>query len=146
MIRLTPITEENFRAVIDMKLPEEPKVVAPNVVSLAQAWLYHDRARPFAVCDDDAVVGFLMLYWNEEEHEAGLWRLMIALEHQGRGYGTQAVRLAVDMVRASGLFDSLHVDYVPGNENARHIYAKLGFTETGMIDDGEIEMKLNFKE
>ncbi len=146
MIRLAPITEDNFRAVIDMKLPPEPRFVAPNVVSLAQAWLYHDHAKPFAVCDGDVVVGFLMLFWNEEKSEAGLWRLMIAPEHQGKGFGTQAVRLAVDMARSSGIFDAIHVDYVPGNETARHIYAQLGFAETGVIDDGEIEMKLNFKE
>jgi diamine N-acetyltransferase len=146
MIRLAEITEDNFRAVIDMKLPPEPKFVAPNVVSLAQAWLYKERARPFAIYADDTLVGFLMLYWNEEEHEAGLWRLMIATEHQGKGYGTQAVQLAVDLVRSSHLFDSMHLDYAPGNDIARHVYLKLGFAETGEIDNGEIEMKLTFKE
>ena len=146
MIRLDQINEKNFRTVINMKLPEEPRFVAPNVVSLAQAWLYHDHARPFAICDDETVVGFLMLYWNEEKGEAGLWRLRIAPEYQGKGYGTQAVQLAVNMVRESHLFSAMHVDYVPGNDNARHIYAKLGFAETGEINEGEIEMKLYFKE
>lgn len=142
MIQLAPITEENFRAVIDMKLPPEPKYVAPNVVSLAQAWLHYDHARPFAICDDETVVGFLMLYWNETEREVGIWRMMIAQEHQGKGYGTQAMTLAIEMIRAAHLFDSIDLDYVPGNDAARHVYSKLGFEETGEIDDGEIVMKL----
>jgi len=146
MIRLVEINEDNFRAVIDMRLPPEPKFVAPNVVSLAQAWLYHDHARPFAICNDDMLVGFLMLYWNEEERQVGLWRLMIATEHQGKGYGTQAVQRAVEMARNSRLFDSIHLDYAPGNDIARHVYSKLGFAETGGMDEGEIEMKLNLKE
>jgi len=146
MVRLAEITEDNFRAVINMELPPEPKYVAPNVVSLAQAWLHKDRARPFAIYADDVLVGFMMLYWNEAERETSLWRLMIAPEHQGKGYGTQAAQLAVDMARSAGLFDSMELDYVPGNDAARHIYAKLGFAETGEVDNGEIIMKLYFKE
>jgi diamine N-acetyltransferase len=142
VIRIAPITEENFRAVIDMKLPPEPKFVAPNVVSLAQAWLYRDHARPFAICEDETVVGFLMLYWNEAEREVSIWRMMIAREHQGRGVGTQALKLAIELIRNAGLFNSVLIEYVPGNDVAQHIYRKLGFAETGEIEDGEIVMKL----
>jgi len=38
------------------------------------------------------------------------------------------------------------LDYAPGNDIARHVYSKLGFAETGGMDEGEIEMKLNLKE
>lgn len=40
MVTLELVNERTFSKVVDMKLPEEQnRYVAPNVVSLAQAWL-----------------------------------------------------------------------------------------------------------
>lgn len=141
-ITLRAITEENFRAVVDMKLPPEQHFVAPNVLSLAQAWLHREEARPFAVYDGDTLVGFLMLDWDEAARELGIWRLMIAPEFQGCGRGQETVRRVIEMGRASGKFDTLYLDYVPDNQVGEHIYTKLGFRPTGEIEDGEIVMAL----
>lgn len=43
MIEFRKITEDNFKAIIDMKQPENQHFVAPNAVSLAQAWLYYEN-------------------------------------------------------------------------------------------------------
>ncbi len=143
MIRLEPVTNRTFRKIVDMKLPpEQSKFVAPNVVSLAQAWLYRDEARPFAVCDGDEPVGFMMLDWDEGERTVGIWRFMIAFEHQRKGYGRSAMQAAVQLVRESGKFDLMHLDFVPGNEGARSLYYAMGFRENGDIEDGEIVMTL----
>lgn len=143
MIRLEPVTEETFRKVVDMKLPPEQNCfVAPNVVSLAQAWLYYDETRPFAVMDDDKVVGFLMLDWDENERTIGVWRFMIAPEHQKMGYGRKAMEAMLQMIKKDGKFDLAHLDYVKGNTVARDLYYSLGFRETGDEEDGEIIMTL----
>lgn len=143
MVTLQKITEENFSAVLDIKMDEvQNRFVAPNVVSLAQAWLYGDMARPFAVCSDKTVVGFLMMDWDESERTAGIWRFMIAPEHQHKGYGRKAMEKAIQMARASKNIDMLHLDYVEGNTVARELYYSLGFRENGKVEDGEIIMTL----
>ena len=144
MITLKKIDEDNFRTVVKMKLNEEQsKYVAPNVYSIAQAWLYQKNARPFAIYNDDEVIGFMMLDWDEEEREAGIWRFMIAEEKQGKGYGREAMEFALNMIKESNKFDCVYLDYVPENVVGRHLYDSLGFKETGDIDDGEIVMKLD---
>lgn len=143
MIRLEPVNERTFKPIVDMKLPpEQNRFVAPNVVSLAQAWLYQKEARPYAILDGDTPVGFLMLDWDEGERTLGLWRFMIAHEQQHKGYGRQALQLVIQLARDTGLFDLLHLDYVPGNEHAQRLYASLGFRENGEVEDGEIIMTL----
>lgn len=143
MIKLEMVNEATFKKVVDMKLPPEQNcLVAPNVVSLAQAWLYYDDARPYSICNDDNVVGFIMLDWDEGERSVGIWRFMIAPEHQGKGYGRKALQATIKLARGAGTIDYLHLDYVQGNQIARDLYYSLGFRENGDIEDGEIVMIL----
>lgn len=143
MIRLEKVTEKTFKAVLLLKTTsEQEKFVAPNVTSLAQAWLYYDVAIPLAILDNDTVVGFLMLDWDEDERTVGIWRFMIAAEHQGKGYGRAALSEALRMIREAGKFDLVHLDIVPGNAVARDLYCSLGFRENGKIEEGEIVMTL----
>lgn len=121
---------------------EQNRFVAPNVVSLAQAWLYQDEARPLAVCDGDEVVGFLMLDWDENERTVGIWRFMIAPAHQNKGFGRKALQAAIQLAREANCFDLMHLDYIPGNDVARNLYYSLGFRENGDVEDGEIVMTM----
>ncbi len=143
MIRLEKVCERTFGKLLDMKLPEaQNRFVAPNIVSLAQAWLYYDHARPFAILDGDEPVGFVMLDWDTEERCCGVWRFMIAYDKQHRGYGRQAMAAALQMIRDADLFDVVKLDYVEGNEIARDLYSSFGFRENGEVEDGEIIMTL----
>lgn len=144
MISLRKVDKDNYRKIIDMKLTNGgQEFVAPNVLSLAQAWVFYDVARPFAIYKDEEVIGFMMLAWNEKEREADIWRFMIAEDHQGKGYGTDAMKVAIGMIKDEDKFDYVSLSYVPGNDVGQHVYEKLGFKATGDIDDGEIIMKLD---
>ena len=143
MISLALVNERTFGKIVDMKLPDEQnRFVAPNVVSLAQAWLSYDVARPYAILCDGEPVGFLMLDWDEGERTVGVWRFMIAREQQRKGYGRAALEATLALIRATGKFDLVHLDYVPGNDAARALYFSLGFRENGDVEDGEIIMTL----
>ena len=143
MITLKKVDENSFRKVVGMKLNEEQsKYVATNVYSIAQAWLYPEGARPFAIYNDDEVIGFMMLDWDEKAREAGIWRFMIAEEHQNKGYGRKAMEYSINMIKESNKFDYVSLSYVPGNDAGEHLYESLGFKKTGEIEDGEIVMKL----
>lgn len=145
MIHFEKITEDNFKAIVEMKRPDGERFVASNAYSLAQAWLYRESGDvyPFAIYSEGEPVGFMMLDEDLEERCLVIWRIMFPVEHQNMGYGTQAVREIVRLAGESGKYDFLILDYAPENEIARHVYEKLGFQPTGEINNGEIEMRLD---
>lgn len=143
MIKLEKVSEKTFKKIINMKLASpQDHFVAPNLYSLAQAWLYQDHARPYAIMKEDEPIGFMMLDWDEFAREAGIWRMMIDTGYQHQGYGRQALIQAIELIRASSQFDIIFLDYVPTNTIARDLYYSLGFRETGEVDDDEIIMSL----
>lgn len=144
MINFRKITEENFDAIIKMKRPEGENFVASNAFSLAQAWLYRNDGDvfPFAIYNDDAVVGFMLLEEDMEEKRLDLWRIMLPPENEGKGYGTAAVKLLIQYAKDSGRYKSIGLLCGPKNCNARHIYDKLGFQPTGEKCYGDVEMRL----
>ena len=148
MVQFRKITEENFDAVIKMNRPEGENFVASNAVSLAQAWLYRDDGDvfPFAIYDDDTIVGFMLLEEDLEQARLDLWRIMLSPEQEGKGYGTAAVKLMIQYAKDSGRYRSIYLLCAPENHIARHIYDKLGFQPTGEICYGDIQMKLDLGE
>ena len=148
MVQFRKITEDNFDAVIKMKRPEGENFVASNAVSLAQAWLYRNDGDvfPFAIYDDDTIVGFMLLEEDMEQARLDLWRIMLSPEQEGKGYGTAAVKLMIQYAKDSGRYRSVYLLCAPENHIARHIYDKLGFQPTGEICYGDIQMKLDLGE
>ena len=69
-----------------------------------------------------------------------LWRLMIDKAYQGRGFGKEAMRLALEFVMTfpCGKAKYCIVSYEPGNIIARDLYHSFGFIENGEIDEGEV--------
>lgn len=61
-----------------------------------------------------------------------LWRLMIDENHQKKGYGREAIRLALEFVKTfpCGKAEYCWLSYEPENEVARRLYASFGFMET----------------
>ena len=68
-------------------------------MSIAEAH-FEPKAWFRAIYAGEDPVGFVMLYDDPEKPEYYLWRLMIAGEHQRKGYGREALRLLVEHVRA----------------------------------------------
>ena len=145
MVNFRKITEDNFDAIIQMKRPEDENFVASNAVSLAQAWLYREDGDvfPFAIYDDDTIVGFKLLEEDMEDERLDLWRIMLPPEHEGKGYGTAAIKRMIQYARDSGKYKRIGLLCAPQNHNARHIYDKLGFLPTGEICYGDVEMRLD---
>ena len=142
-MELRAIAEQNYQKILDLSTGAgQEEFVARNVRSLAQAWVFRDRDRPYALYEGEEPVGFIMFDWRPEEKTAEIWRFMIDYRHQGKGYGRRAMELALEKIRRAGLFDRVQLYCVPGNEKARALYHSLGFGETGSTLDGEIQMEL----
>ena len=156
MIHLEKVTYKNEEEVIRLDTFESQyPFVADNVESLADAYVAitsgNAYAYPFAVYDDDTLVGFLMLGYNEAaldgpdapaslRNNYSLWRLMIDKRFQQKGFGREAVRLALEFVRTfpHGKAEACITSYNPENEVAKKLYASFGFVENGEMDDDEI--------
>ena len=144
MITLRDITEENFRECIQLSVKEEQKgFVAPNVRSLAQAWLHYDYAHPYAIYNDETMIGFVMLGYGADDSECFLWRYMIDQRYQNQGLGKRAMDAVMEHIKAREQFTGIALSYEPENHVADKLYRSFGFMPTGKMIDGEIAMSLD---
>jgi diamine N-acetyltransferase len=142
-ITLQPVTRQNFARVIDLKVaPDQANFVAPNLYSIAEASVEPDWT-PLAILAGETVVGFAMFGLEEG---AGRWwiiRFMIDAEHQGKGYGTTALRELIDLMAERHAPREILLGYEPENIIAERLYARFGFVPTGELEDGEIIARLD---
>jgi diamine N-acetyltransferase len=143
-ITLRPVTRDNFRTVIRLKLTEVQKeFVAPNVYSIAQSKV-EPECVPLAIYKDDAPIGFAMYALDSEDSNYWIYRLMIDVNHQGQGYGRAAVKALVEMLHQLPDCTKILISAVPANEAALNLYRSEGFVETGQLIDDEIVLCLTF--
>ena len=137
VVSLREVTAETVRTICELAVkPHQTRFVAPNAVSIAEAY-FEPHAWFRAIYADETPVGFVMLDDNPEEHDYFLWRFMIAGPHQGKGFGKQALRLVVDYVKTRPGARVLETSYVPGDGSPAGFYIKFGFQETGELDGDE---------
>ena len=142
MIRLEPIGPDNWREELEVREDQKQFVSEPNRI-LARAYAYRDqRAQAKLILDDDTPVGMLMYYDGAEADQYVFSQLLIDRRYQRRGFGIQAARMALDEMRADGRYPKVCLCYIEGDEPARNLYEKLGFTHTGEADGDEIIMEL----
>jgi diamine N-acetyltransferase len=157
-VTLKEITADSVRAVCELKPhPAQERFVAPNAVSIAQAY-FHQEAWFRAIHADDELVGFVMLEdWTRFPAEqaqhlwrgapyVSLWRFMVDARHQRRGIGRAALELIINKVRAEDIATWLLLSYVPGEGCPEPLYRSLGFTPTGDMEGQEVVMSLPIKE
>ena len=141
-VTLREVTADTVRAVCRLQVgPGQDCFVAANAVSIAQAY-FEPKAWFRAIYAGEEPVGFVMLYDDPEKPEYYLWRLMIAGEHQRKGYGREALRLLVEHVRSRPGARELLTSAVPGEGGPRPFYESVGFIAPGVVDDGEEVLRL----
>lgn len=143
-VSLREVTDETVREVCrlsDSLTPPKKYMVAPNAVSIAQAY-FVEQAWFRAVYADDAPVGFIMLYDDPEEQEYFLWRFMIAEHHHGKGFGRRALELLIEYVKTRPGATELRTSCGEGEGSPEGFYRKMGFERTGEMLGHEVELRL----
>ncbi|HKJ28021.1 MAG TPA: GNAT family N-acetyltransferase [Anaerolineales bacterium] len=115
--------------------------VASNAISLAQAHL-SDQAWFRAIHAGHVPIGFVMLEIDEEKPQYYVWRFMIAEPYHGRGYGRKAMEAIKAHVRTLPNATELYLSYGQGEGSPEGFYKKLGFKETGEMDEDEAIAKI----
>ncbi|MCP3805118.1 GNAT family N-acetyltransferase [Allokutzneria sp. A3M-2-11 16] len=148
MLSLREITDANRDEVCAVRVhPGQEKFVDSVAKSLRDAASTPEAAPWYrAVYSGDSPVGFVMLSWNVLPRPGilgpyFLWRLIIGAEHQGRGYGSEVLKLIVELIRADGATELL-TSYQPGDGEPWPFYQRFGFEPTGEVDGDEIVLRL----
>ena len=143
MVRLKPVTRENLEEVLALRVAEgQEKYVISNAESLSRAYVYSETAYPFAIYDNDIIVGFIMMGYYEVKGYYTLWEFMIDHKYQNKGYGRQALKLGLEYVRDKFGQVDIYTGVTPGNTVAKKLYESVGFESTGLVELGMEEMRL----
>ncbi len=154
MLRLEQVNGKNVWDILKLTVEENQKnFVANNDISIIEAYtaiIANGYAFPFGIYENETPVGFLMIgfdiddYWDDAPSIAkgnyNLWRLMIDKAYQRRGFGKEAVQLALEFIQSfpCGKAEYCWLSYEPENEVARQLYRSFGFAETGEMDGDEV--------
>jgi diamine N-acetyltransferase len=143
-VSLREITEETVREICkltDTLTPPKKYMVAPNAVSIAQAY-FSEYAWFRAIYADDTPVGFVMLYDDPEGPEYFLWRYMIAGPHHGKGFGRRGIELLVEYVKTRPGAEVLETSCGQGPGSPEKFYRSLGFERNGKMHGQEVGLSL----
>ena len=143
-IHLEKLTWDDVDDVLKLKVAKEQKnFVASNSDSLIDAYFFiteeGKNVYPLGIYLGKKAVGFLMIgydcRWRDNldfaKNSYYIWRFMIDKRYQGKGYGREALRKAVEFVKTFPGGESKYVwlSYEPENEAARKLYISEGFVE-----------------
>ena len=159
-LRLEKVNMDNWVPLVRLKVKrDQQSFVASNVGSLATAYIATISGgypQPFGIYLGDKPVGFLMFgyypsleyakkYADEGEETPYfmdksylIWRFMIDKRYQGKGYGKEAMQLALDYVRSFPVGEAKYcwLSYEPENDVARNLYRSFGFVEAKKLPEG----------
>ena len=137
MMHLEEITEDNWLEALRLEVREEQRrYVAPAAGILARGYVYrNNRARVYAVMAEGVMVGLALVRDLDEPPACyDLQQFMIDRRHQNRGYGSEALRQLLALLRAEGRYDAVEVCVHRDDLHARHVYERMGFADTGYVD------------
>ncbi|WDV45367.1 GNAT family N-acetyltransferase [Clostridiaceae bacterium M8S5] len=158
MVDLRIIDENNFIECISLKLTDEQKeFIASNSFSLAEAYAHRNnpvKYYPFGIYNNNKMIGFIMFEYNPFiENDADfdepifyISRMMIDINHQGKGYGKEALEKALRFMKSykQGDVEAIVLSCDKTNERAYKLYESYGFKFTGEIDeDGDNYLRLS---
>lgn len=141
-VTLCEITLDNWRACVRLKVrPDQEEMVAPNALSLAQA-KYQTEMVPLGIYAGGQMVGFVMYGVDRDDGNYWIYRVMIDLRHQGKGYGRSGMLALLRRMRELPHCADILISYEPNNSAAEALYLSLGFERTGQIIEGEVVARL----
>ena len=138
MVNLIEISEENWPSFAGLSVADsQKKYLASNIGILARGYVYRNsRARVLGITADENPVGLALVRDLDEEPVCyELQQFMIDKDQQGKGYGSEALKLILDSLKKEHKYDCVEVCVKMEDVQAIHVYEKAGFVDTGYIDE-----------
>ena len=93
-----------------------------------------DTVMAFDIYDDGELIGFVLVH-RFEEKKFFLWEFAIDQSYQNQHKGTNALIAFIDYMKTHYDAVEMTTTYIFGNEHAKHVYEKVGFVETDVVDE-----------
>lgn len=144
MIELRTINEENYIECLALKASVENENFVDSVAySLAEAWVFYKETKPFAIYENNKMIGFVSMYVGEENYQ--IINFLIDDAFQGKGLGTEAAKACIDFLQKEYNAQRISAPVELENVTAQKFWEKLGFVCSDTIEDGYVFMRLNLK-
>jgi diamine N-acetyltransferase len=150
VVSLRPLSESNRQAVEDLRVsPSQERFVSSVAESLLEAAEHPDaRALYWAVYDEDAPVGFVMIadeVGSPDYIPHYLWKLLIDERYQRQGFGTATLDLIVEYFRGRPGVEVLTTSAGEGEGSPIAFYERYGFERTGEVHSDEVVLRLKLR-
>ena len=140
MVELRQISEDNFQQCLKVHASVQDDSFVDSVeYSLAEAWVYYQETRPFAIYNRAPIIGFVSTYVGEENCQ--IINFLIDDAFQGKGLGTQAAKLCIEYLKNEFAARRISVPVNLENVAAKKFWEKQGFCLSDTIEDGYIFMR-----
>lgn len=138
MIHLVEITEENWLEAARLQVGEEQQKYLDRAIGiLARGYVYRScNGRVIGIAEDKRLIGLALVRdFTDEPLGYDLQQFMIDRAYQGKGHGTAALGLILDLLRKEARYP--HVEVCVNREDvpALRVYEKAGFVDSGYVDE-----------
>ncbi len=140
-LRIRPLEREDLRFVHDLDNNEtvmhywfeEPYEAFVELCDLYDKHIHDQSERRFVAEKDGRRVGLVELVEINHIHRRAEFQIIVAPEHQGRGYATAASKLAIEYAFFVLNLYKLYLVVDVDNAVAIAVYRKLGFRDEGVL-------------
>lgn len=144
-VTLKDVDKDNWEACCELKLTtKQGGLVAPHMYTIAESEV-EPAFVPLAIYANGTVVGFAMYGLDPDDGKYWIYRLMIDVTHQGKGYGKAALKELVKRLSQLPDCDEIFAGYKPWNNIASSLFGEEGFERTGEMLSGEFITRLDLK-
>jgi diamine N-acetyltransferase len=141
-VKIKPLTTQAdlIYAGFDCRLTEaQQALVNPFWFSIGRAYLFRDDHYPCIIYNaSNEPVGFINLVKWLGNGEAYSWSFFIDKDHQGKGYGKEAARLAVQILKVASPNMPIKLSTERSNAAAQRLYLSLGFEQLTELDGDDL--------
>lgn len=99
--------------------------------------LHQEGNYGFDIYVNEYKIGFVLLR-KYSKNAFFLWDYIIHKNFQNRGYGTVALIEFLNFLKKKFATKRVITTYICGNDHAKYIYEKIGFTEIDIVDEEDI--------
>ena len=139
-IRKIETDDDLWYAVVECSiLPGQEEFVNPAGFSIGRAYLAPGDNVPCVICKADGErIGFIVFRKWSNSDPGFSWSYFIDRKFQGMGYGKNAAKLAIKILRTADPKMPIKLSTEALNTNAQKLYRAIGFEKTNELDGDDI--------
>lgn len=139
-IRISPIRDDYdlWYATVECRLaPEQEELVNPAGFSIGRAYLHPEDHVPCIIWLGTCRIGYIVLRkWSDSS--ATSWSYYLDTQHQGKGFGRSAARLAVQILKSAAPDQPIKLSTEKDNIKAQRLYCSIGFRLSPEMDGDDL--------